>query len=271
MEAKRAIVTGGTSGIGLAIAEALVGAGFAVTITGRDAGKGAAAAASIGAGFAQVDHSDLSAVRAFAAGVEGVDVLVNNVGGAFWNRVVTPDGHETTLALNLLAPVVLTEAVLPKLREGSRIVNIVTKLEKNMKLDLDDPQGEKRYKGFDAYAGAKVGLLAWTLDLAKRAESRGVLVNGVHPGIVVGTGFGADMPWIMRAMGPVIARLFGMSRSMEDAVRTPLRLATTGTETGRYLDLDAEIPLPAQLDDPAQVARILALCAELGAAPALTA
>ncbi|MCB9671899.1 MAG: SDR family NAD(P)-dependent oxidoreductase [Alphaproteobacteria bacterium] len=260
---ERALVTGGTSGIGLAIAQALVGAGFAVTVTGRDAEKGASLPA--GLAFLQVDHSDLGAVRQLADTVGPVDVLVNNVGGAFWNRSTTVDGHERTLALNLLAPVVLTERLLPDLAPGSRIVNIVTKLERKMAFALDDPQGERRYRGFDAYAGAKVALLGWTLDLAERADA--IAVNGVHPGIVMGTGFGADMPWMMRALGPVIAGLFRMTRPMEDAVRTPLRLATTDRGTGRYLDLDAELPLPTQLEDPAARAHIATLCAELGEPP----
>ena len=93
------------------------------------------------------------------------------------------------------------QALLPRLQPGARIIDIVTKLQAGMRLDLDDPQGERRYRGFDAYAGAKVGLLAWTLELARRVEDRGILVNAVHPGVVMGTSFGADMPWVMRCCG----------------------------------------------------------------------
>ena len=261
---KKALVTGGTSGIGAKIAEELVKAGFDVTVTGRDPQKGEEAASALGARFVAVDHTDLDAVRALADRVGAVDVLVNNVGGAFWKRSTTDGGLERTLALNLAAPVVLTEALLPSMSRGARIVNVVTKLEHKMHLDLEDPQGERRYGGFDAYAGAKVALLAWTRDLAARLEEAGIVVAAVHPGIVLGTSFGADMPWLMRAIGPVAARLFGMARSLDDAARTPVWLATADdavSKHGAYLDLDRELPLPDQVKDPAQVRRILDLCA----------
>lgn len=261
---KKALVTGGTSGIGAKIAAELVKAGFAVTVTGRDAARGEEAARAMGATFLAVDHADLGQVRALADRVGAPDVLVNNVGGAFWKRTTTDAGLERTLALNLLAPVVLTEALLPRLPAGARVVNVVTELKRTMHLDLDDPQGERRYSGFDAYAGAKVALLAWTRDLAARVEERGILVAAVHPGIVLGTSFGADMPWLMRAIGPVAARVLGMARSLEDAARTPVWLATApdaARRHGAYLDLDRELPLPDQVKDPVQVRRILDLCA----------
>src|ERR1700749_3844781 len=137
---KSAVVTGATEGIGFHTARLLASQGATVLITGRDPGRGSAAVAAIrqAAGhqrveFVSADHSTAGANEQLAAALaerfDRLDVLVNNVGGIFAKRLVSADGFEMSLALDFLAPFVLTEALLPLLTRGpgaARCVNVVS-------------------------------------------------------------------------------------------------------------------------------------------------
>lgn len=128
MKDKRVIITGGTAGIGRATALQLASLGADVVVTGRDAERERATeeamreAGSPRARFVRADHSTLEGSLALAEqlkdSVDRVDVLVNNVGGLMPHREITADGAELTLALNLRAPVVLTEKLRPVLASG---------------------------------------------------------------------------------------------------------------------------------------------------------
>ena len=129
MAGRTVLVTGGTGGIGRATAEGLAAMGAHVAITGRDAARAEEAARQIRAATgAQVDFfvADLSSqseVRRLAAEaldrLPRIDVLVNNVGG-YWNtRQLTPDGLEHTFAVNHLAPFLLTNLLLDRLKQGA--------------------------------------------------------------------------------------------------------------------------------------------------------
>jgi retinol dehydrogenase-12 len=258
------VVTAGTSGIGRSIAERLVRGGHTVIVVGRDAERGAAAASALSAvgpgsaAFEPADLLDAGSVRALAGRLRErwprIDVLVNNAGGSFWERGLSPDGLERTIALNLRAPVLLTRELLPALGPGARVVNVATRLQRGMALDLSDPLSERRYRGFDAYAGAKVALVAWSLALGRELAPRGVAVHAVHPGIVNGTSFGADMPSWMRSLGAFVSRVLRFETRVEDASDTPVWLATAPEVAGEppgYWAWRARLPLPRQVEDPA--------------------
>lgn len=247
---KVCVVTGGTSGIGGAISHGLAMLGAHVVMVARDAGKGRSAAAELkaqtgnpGIEFVQADLLSQRSVRQLAASLEKahprLDVLVNNVGGAFWKRGVTDDGVERTLALNLLAPFLLTELLLPQLRRSapSRIVNVATKPRKSDTVDVADLQSGRRYDGFSAYGRAKTGLIMYTYELARRLEGTGVTANCLHPGVATDTDFSKDMPRALQVMGPLFARLLGMKVSLEEAADTAVYLASSpdvASVTGKY-------------------------------------
>src|SRR4051812_9032750 len=104
---KKAVVTGATGGLGLAIGRHLAADGYAVTVVGRDEGRGAAAAKEIDGRFLRADLSVLSEVRTLAARLadEGaIDLLVTNVGGMWVHPWTTADGIDGVFALNHLSP-----------------------------------------------------------------------------------------------------------------------------------------------------------------------
>ena len=127
--ARTAVVTAGTGGIGLETALGLTQAGYAVTVVGRNAERGAKAVERINARggepaqFLQADLASLDDVRTLATRIpDDVTVLVNNVGAMFEDRTMI-NGVEATFVVNHLSPYLLTELLLPRL---SRVVNVTT-------------------------------------------------------------------------------------------------------------------------------------------------
>ena len=197
---KTILVTGGTNGIGLVTARELARMGAHVTIIGRNAEKCAAVAREIETStgnpleYIVADLSVLGevrkAARVFREKHTQLHVLVNNAGGMFTQRRLTPDGYEYTFALNHLAYFLLTTLLLDLLKAGapSRIINISSNAHENAKIDFGNLQGEKRYIGLEAYGQSKLANLLFTYELARRLEGSRVTVNAVHPGVVA-TGF----------------------------------------------------------------------------------
>ena len=200
------LVTGATSGIGFHTARELAARGACVLITGRDPRRGEEAVKAIAgaggracAGFIQVDHSTVGANSRLGAAVaerlaslglpQRLDVLVNNVGGVFATREVTADGYEATLAVNFLAPVVVTNSVLPLLRasRSSRCVNVTSSLgwlARQVPGDLlADIQSTHAYVGIRAHARAKLLTAAWTLAISRQLADTGLVAATVNPGM----------------------------------------------------------------------------------------
>jgi NAD(P)-dependent dehydrogenase (short-subunit alcohol dehydrogenase family) len=227
MAGKTVLVTGGTGGIGLATATGLAHLGASVGIVGRDSSRAAAAADRIraaGGGEVQVFTGDLSSQREVRAVAEQVltayprlDVLVNNVGGYWATRHTTEDGLERTFAVNHLAPFLLTNLLLDRLTASApaRVVTVSSGAQAMGRLDFDDLQGARSYRGQRAYNQSKLANVMFTYELSRRLEGTGVTANVLHPG-VVRTAFAAEDPsmlWrimipIMRP-GLVTAALFG--------------------------------------------------------------
>lgn len=140
------------------------------------------------------DLSSQAQVRAPARTVMQIasrlNVLVNNAGALFRQRQLTEDGFERTWALNHLAGVTLTLALLDRLKASgpASVINIASALHHRAEIDFDDLQGERRYGAFAAYAQASLATVPFTRALARRLHGSGVVANGLHPGVVV-TGF----------------------------------------------------------------------------------
>jgi retinol dehydrogenase 14 len=206
MAAKTVLVTGGTAGIGRATALGLARMGAHLAICGRDRERTEGAAGEIraaGGGQVEVFVADLfsqSEVRRLAEEVlqrcSRIDVLVNNVGG-YWNtRHVTADRLERSLALNHLAPFLLTSLLLDRLQQSApaRVVTVSSNAHAQGRIDFDDLQGERSYAGARAYSQSKLANVLFTYELARRLPATSVTANALHPGVVRGTAFGAEDP-----------------------------------------------------------------------------
>lgn len=175
-----AIVTGGTSGIGLAIARGLVARGFSVIVTGRTQPE-----KPLGADlhFLEVDHSAPSAADAVLAGWEraradlglgSLAALVNNVGRRHNDRISQLEYHSLldTLALNVVSHMLLTRRLAPLLGEArGAIVNISSRL------------AVVGMAGVSGYSASKGAINAFTVAAAVELAPLGVRVNAVAPGM----------------------------------------------------------------------------------------
>lgn len=254
-----ALVTGATSGLGAAAALALAQANYKVFVAGRDATRGAEVVAQIQArgGEAEFLAADLFSKRGIGTLADEVRrrtsalaVLVNNAGGSFQKREVTEDQIERTFALNVLAPFLLTQALLPELATArGRVVNVATGVPKGTKAQVDQLAAPKKYSGFAAYSNAKLALIAITIEQATRYAPRGISAVSMHPGIILGTRFGQDIPKPVLAFMGVIARLFRMNSSLDQASARFLRAATGAVQSGSFLDQDKPGTPPAQTQD----------------------
>ncbi|MFC8981060.1 SDR family NAD(P)-dependent oxidoreductase [Streptomyces sp. NPDC057411] len=254
---KTAVVTAGTGGIGLETALGLAGAGFAVTVVGRDAERGAKAVERIDAmspqypaWFLAADLASLDQVRALARRIaadhtssgEPLSVLVNNVGAMFAERQ-TRQGVEASFVVNHLSPYLLTELLLPTLTAGapSRIVNVTSAAVTVAKRVFDAVEPPGGYYGFHWYGRAKLANLAYTLDLADRLDGTGVSVFAADPGGAatgMTDGTMTDPKIVspaLRLLWPLVRRTFQRSTSgpASLAARSSLTAAIDETLTGR--------------------------------------
>ncbi|MFI1835982.1 SDR family NAD(P)-dependent oxidoreductase [Streptomyces olivaceoviridis] len=229
------LITGATSGLGRYVAFELVRSGHLVLAHGRDRARTERLVEELrteGAaeGFV-ADLARLAEVRELGARVAeahpGLDVLVNNagVGGGTpgSGRELSANGHELRLAVNYLAPVVLTRALLPVLRANppARIVNVGSGGQEPV--DVADPELTRGYSGISAYCRSKFALAAYTFTLAEELAGSGVSVNVLHPATYMDTAMvreGGITPW----------------NSVADGAPGVLALATRETGSGGYYD-----------------------------------
>ncbi|MBA2512477.1 MAG: SDR family oxidoreductase [Rubrobacteraceae bacterium] len=217
MGGKVALVTGGTSGIGKATAMALAAMGADVVVVGRDPERGEKAAAEIRAqtgsrvDLALADLSSQAEVRAlaeeFRRRYDRLDVLVNNAGLVQSTRTETPDGLETTFAINHLAPFLLTNLLQDLLEKSapSRVITVSSEAERWGNIDFDDLQSKKKYRGFPVYGMTKLANIMFTYELAERLKGTGVTATCMHPGAVntrFGTNNSGPMTILFRAFKP---------------------------------------------------------------------
>jgi NAD(P)-dependent dehydrogenase (short-subunit alcohol dehydrogenase family) len=184
-DGRRIVITGASAGLGLETARVLAERGADVVMAVRNPAKGDAAAAQLRGSVEvrRLDVADLSSVRGFAADIGPVDVLINNAGVLAVPYALTVDGFETHLATNHLGHYVLTNLMLPQVRD--RVVVISSDAHRSADLDLSDLNWERRpYKPFKAYASSKLANLLFLAELQRRLTASGSTLRAVgsHPG-----------------------------------------------------------------------------------------
>jgi NAD(P)-dependent dehydrogenase (short-subunit alcohol dehydrogenase family) len=257
------LMTGATSGIGLAAAIALAGRGARLALVGRDPARTEVAARQVAAaGGARpellfADFGSLAAIRRLAADAEArlprIDVLVNNAGALFTRRKLSADGFEMTWEINHLAPFLLTTLLLDRLRDDapSRIITTSSVAHKGNQIPFDDLDATAHYGAMRRYGETKLANILFTRELARRLAGSGVTANCFHPGFVA-TNFarnnGGLAALAMTLLKPV-------ARTPQKGAETLVWLAdapeVSGISGGYFVDRKQVQPSAAARDDAA--------------------
>lgn len=245
------IVTGGNAGIGKAIAASLATMNAHVVIISRDQLRGEQAIKDIreanSGGSVDLVVGDLGSVdqvrRLASALLERypkIHVLINNAGIWPTRRMLNPDGLEASFMVNHMAPFMLSNLLLKRLRGSapSRIVNVNAGLYVFGRLDLEKTPWGFDFSRFRTYANTKLCNMLFTREFARRIEGSGVTINALHPG-VIRTNLG-QTKGILGTLLNLAKRFFG---TPEEGARAPVWLATNAeleTVSGKYFDEKVE-------------------------------
>jgi NAD(P)-dependent dehydrogenase (short-subunit alcohol dehydrogenase family) len=244
---RRAVVTGGSDGIGLVLARRLAAAGAEVVLPVRNPRKGEEALAALrsavpGAAVSlrDLDLSSLASVEALGAVMreEGrpVHLLVNNAGVMTPpQRQTTADGFELQWGTNHLGHVALVGHLLPLLREGrARVVSQVSIAAARGAMHWDDLNWERSYDGMAAYRQSKIALGVFALELSRRSEAGGWGITSLlsHPGVAptsllaarpeMGRTGDTSSVWVIRALS-----VRGLLVGTPESAALPALLAAT--------------------------------------------
>lgn len=255
------LLTGATSGIGNIAARRLAKRGLSVIGVGRDeqAGQQLEDTATDLDGtieFHRVDLSRFSDVRGLAETVRTshgqLDVLVNNAGlsAGDWNK--TPAGIELTMAVNHLAPYLLTHELIDLIIDSNgRIVTTASEAHRRGSLNDNDLWFEEAYDALDAYASSKLANIAFTLELAKRLPD-GPVANCFHPGFIPSTDLFREAPRHIRLTINLASVVPFVGEDEEEGARRLLTLATApeyGRKSGQYIGGDGPMSPDHQATD----------------------
>ena len=255
------IVTGASAGIGLYTALGLARTGMRVVLVGRDRTRTEAARRFItervrGAQLeiALADFASLAQIRRLAGEIlsahDRLDLLVNNAGLFSPKFRLSADGYELTFAVNHLAPFLLTNLLLDRLKASApaRIVTVASRAHRGNRIDLRTIAGSQDWTMLKAYGRSKLCNILFTRELAARLRGSGVAASCLHPGVVA-TGIGqrggvVELGW--RLMKPFMI-------SVEKGAETSLFLATVADparfDGGYVVGKALAQPDPAALDD----------------------
>jgi NAD(P)-dependent dehydrogenase (short-subunit alcohol dehydrogenase family) len=248
MQGKVCIVTGANSGLGKATSLGMAQMGATVVMVCRDRTKGEEAQNEIktksGSDAIDLLLAELSSQDSIRQLVENfqqhytqLHVLINNAGGVNLSRRDTVDGFEMTFAVNYLAPFLLTNLLLDKLKASApaRIVNVSSESHESGYIKMDDLQLEKKYRLMRAYGQSKLALVLFTYELARRLQGTGVTANCLHPGFVATNIGQSGVGRIGRSIVKLIFSSLGISP--EEGAKTSIYLASSPDiegVTGKY-------------------------------------
>ena len=264
------VLTGATRGIGQAAALELSRRGAELAIVGREperVSEVAREAHGTGGGAPVHEHvadlTSMAQVRALGdellARYQHIDVLANNAGALFATRAVTSEGFERTFALNHLAPFLLTNLLLERLR-GGHVVTTASDAHTSGRLDLRDMQSERSYAAMRVYGTTKLCNILFTRELARRVPD--VHATCFHPG-VVRTGFGKNENGIWKLLTTVGGPFF---RSPARGARSLVWLALSADAAslnGAYVEDEKVVAPSAQAQDDTLAAQLWGQSSEL--------
>ncbi|MBU6154314.1 MAG: SDR family oxidoreductase [Bdellovibrionales bacterium] len=250
------VVTGGNSGIGLETVRQLAKQGAKVILACRRVAEGEKARKLIleegvrgSIEVAELDLAHLDAIRKFSSRVlenhKAIHGLINNAGIMNPPKGKTQDGFELQFGTNHLGHYLLTELLLPALKNGapSRVVNVSSCFHdkafgREGKIDFDDLQFEKKkYDGWEAYAQSKLANLLHAKHLAKRLNGTGITAASVHPGWVRSNLIKFSMPvWMQNTVLKPLLKLAGMIEPWQGAQSTLFALLSpeAASRSGAY-------------------------------------
>ncbi len=199
LSGKRALVTGGSGGLGAETARALASKGAHVIVTARDLEKAQAAVKAIreSTGNAKVDVEELEldsfdSIRAFGKRFldrgESLDMLINNAGVMACPYAKTRDGFEMQFGTNHLGHFLMTGLIAPSLLEGgpARVVSVSSRGHHQSPVLFDDIAFENHpYDKWEAYGQSKTANILFARELDRRLKDRGVRANAIHPGVIM--------------------------------------------------------------------------------------
>ena len=232
MSGRTVVVTGATSGIGLATASQLATAGATVWLVGRDASRLETAATAVSAApgsavrTAVADMADLDAVRSLADVIlleaPVLDVLVHNAGALSAERRLSPQGLEETVAAQVVGPHLLTTLLLPALTSAApgRVITVSSGGMYASPLRVDDIEMGDDYGGSEQYARAKRAQVTLNEMWAARTDPAGVVFHSMHPGWADTPGVRSSLPVFRRVVGPLL-------RSADEGADTVVWLAAS--------------------------------------------
>jgi NAD(P)-dependent dehydrogenase (short-subunit alcohol dehydrogenase family) len=268
MAGQNVIITGGSSGIGRAVAEGILSLGATVCVTSRSSERAEKVADELSAsvqGDATVVGLDLDtgsrqSIDRFASAVterfDSIDVLINNAGALTDDYRTDDTGMELTLSTHLVGPFALMSLLRPRYRPGARVLFMSSGGMYTQGLDVDRIElPERLYTGTTAYARAKRGQVEMAKYLGPR-WAPDVILHTMHPGWVDTPGVDDALPGFARIMGPVL-------RTAQQGADTMVWLAATGggdAEPGSFFH-DRQVRgvayAPNTATDDAERARLL--------------
>ncbi|HYF76572.1 MAG TPA: SDR family oxidoreductase [Symbiobacteriaceae bacterium] len=245
MSDKICMVTGANSGIGKVTALELARKGATVIMVCRDRGRAEPVLAEIrqatGNSRVELMIADLSSQQSirqladgFKAKYDRLHVLVNNAGAILFQRTLTPDGLETTFAVNHLGGFLLTNLLLDTIKASApaRIINVSSGAHVGARIHFDDLQAEKSFSAWRAYGQSKLANILFTVELTRRLEGTGVTANALHPGFVRSNFAGTS-----RLAKAMIGLMQPFTISPEQGAETSIYLASSPDVegvTGKY-------------------------------------
>jgi len=267
MTNKTILITGGSSGIGLATAEALAAKGAEIIIAARSEEKLKEAVAYIksttdntNVKYYVTDFSSQRSIRSLAEQVkkdyQKIDVLINNAGGVFPAFKLNEDGLEMTIGTNHFAYFLLTNLLLDLIKKSdyARIVNVASGSHYSGKIDFESFTKDKGYFILKAYAQSKLANVLFTAYLAEKLKDTQVTVNCLHPGFVkteIGT---KGTQWYSKFFWSLSSKIGGIS--VADGAKTSVYLASSDEVkgiSGKYFDKSKEKdPAPLSKDKELQ-------------------